>query len=458
MYLTEALAKYAVDYNLSRTAPEIVDKARIFFADGAAVMIAAANEPPVRIAKEYARLYGGASEASIIVSGEKTDALTAAMVNGISAHYLDYDDVADTSNAHVSALMVPTVLAAGESVNADGKSVLEAYIVGIEVCNLLSRCMGKENFRKGWHSTASLGIFGACAAAGKLFGLNEQQMTYLMGLAASESSGIKANFGTMAKSFHVGSAASKAIRIARLAALGYDSMPSCIEAKCGFADLTIGETDFSVSLKAIEDNLSEFIEPGMIMKPYPSCKASHNGIDAAIGLAKEYDLKPEDVDYIEAEVQPYVMDLLRYPHPETKLQGKFSLNYTIAVGIINRAVQIKDFEGEYVTDPQVIDLMDRVKVIPSETMNNGETMLVRGDTIVHIFTKDGRELVKRVNYATGDPHAPMPEAQRRGKLTECLSRTLCEDAVGALIEKLEHIDELAHIADLTDAVAKAKRQ
>ena len=442
MAVLDALAAYVAKLSIDTMDPRIVASAKNFFADGLGCMVASAHEKPIQIAKEYAALYGGKPEATIIASGEKTDVMTAALVNGISAHYLDFDDVGDTTNGHVSVVMLPTILAVGETLNASGKQLLEAYITGIEACSMVGRSVGQENFRRGWHSTASLGIFGATAAAGKLMGLSEQQLVYAFGIAASEASGLKANFGTMTKSFHAGSAASKGIRAARLASLGYDSKPEALECRCGFGDLTIGVQDFTPTYEAIESNASEFLDPGLVMKPYPSCKASHNGIDAALYLTKEYSLTPADIEHIIVEIQPHMVDLLQCPFPKNKLQGKFSSNYTIALAIANHAVTLDDFMGDDAFQPEVAELIPKIETVVNDNMNGEIKMMVRGDTIVRIFTKDGRELVKRVNYALGDPHVPLDEEMRVKKLESCFKRNLSPNRAQTLIDSLRRVDEI----------------
>jgi 2-methylcitrate dehydratase PrpD len=458
VYFTEALAQYVLNLSIDNLDSKIITQAKHFFSDGMACMVAGAKEKPVRIALDYAKKYGGTPEAYIICSDIKTDAVTAAMADGIAAHIHDYDDVSDSSNAHVGVVILPTVLTLGQLLHVSGKKSLEAFIAGIEVTALAGRAMGKENFRRGWHSTSSLGIFGAAAAAGKLMKLTEQQLVFAFGIAASESSGIKANFGTMTKPFHAGSAAGKGIRAARLASLGYESNPSCIEDKCGFADLTIGETDMTPAIFAMEQGISEFIDPGLIMKPYPACKGTHNGIDAMRQLRREYRLRAEDIAHITAEVQPYVLDLLRFPVAKTKYQGKFSLNYCMAQIIMKGDLKLEDFDGDLVEDPEIIALMKRMDVISNDHMNAGDNMLVRGDTIVTVETKDGKVFSCRVNYATGDPHCPLTEEMRMEKLQDCLSRTLVPARIEEVLNMLECVEELPDLSVLAEILSQTTRK
>jgi 2-methylcitrate dehydratase PrpD len=208
----------------------------------------------------------------------------------------------------------------------------------------------------------------------------------------------------------------------------------------------------------MERDVSEFLDPGLIMKPYPSCKASHNGIDAVRLLREEYGLRPEDVMHVRAEVQPYVMDLLRYTVARTKLQGKFSLHYCMTRILQKGSLTLEDFDGDTIDDPETIALMERMEVVPNDQMNNGETMLVRGDTIVTIRTTDGRELQKRVNYATGDPHCPLSEEQRMRKLRDCLARNLKENCVEEALQTLETIETLPALSDLAELLRGAARE
>jgi len=449
MYFTEVLAKYALDLDIKKLDPEIIRQAKLFFADTVACMAAGSREEPVLIAEEYALKYGGAPVASILYSKVKTDVCSAALANGIAAHFHDFDDVSDSANAHISVVVIPVILALGEELGATGEEALAAYITGIEVCALMGRAMGREAFRRGWHTTSNLGIFGGVASAGLLMKLTRQQMTFALGLAASEASGVKANFGTMAKGFHAGSAASKAIRIAQLASLGFDSHPAVLEAKCGLADLTAGGADLDTACAAIENGISEFIDPGMVMKPYPSAKCSHNGIDAMYALVVGNDLGPDDIKQVYAQVQPYAMDGLRFAVARTKLEGKFSLTYCMAQIIKKRELLMSDFDGETVEDEALIGLMKKMNVSASETLNDGETMLMRGDTVVRVLTNDGRDLTKRVNYATGDPHCPMTEVQRMRKLRDCFRRhDLSHEKTEEAIEALERLEKLPHISDL----------
>jgi len=454
MYLTEALAKYTLKLDYDSLDPEIIRQAKIFFADTMACMVAGAREKPVLLAAEYAKKYGGAATASIICSPVRTDPCSAALANGIAAHFHDFDDVSDSANSHTSVVVLPAVLALGEELGITGAQALAAYIAGIEVCALVGRGLGKENFRRGWHSTSTLGIFGAVAAAGKLIGLTQEQLTYALGMASSESSGIKANMGTMTKSFHAGSAAAKAIRITALAALGFDSNPGSMEIKCGFSDLTTSFADLSPIYEAIDGGISEFIDPGMVMKPYPCCKATHNGIDAVHALVVENDLHAEDIKHIDAWVQPYAMDGSRYPLAKTKLEGKFSLNYCAANIILNRELSLRDFEGVVVDDPAVIELMKKVTVSPSETLNDGELMMMRGDTVVRLCTNDGREFERRVNYAAGDPHNPLTEEQRLFKLRDCCGRNMDPHRIDGLLEIFNEIERLTDVSQLMEYVGE----
>ncbi len=449
--VTRRLADYVARLEESNVSPAVFAKARVFFADGFACLAGGMTREPSRIAAGWISAQGNAGEASVLGFAHlRAGAADAAFVNGISAHYLDYDDVSYSSNAHVSAVLVPVVLAVGEAVRASGAKVLIAYVAGVETVGLLGRLLGDEAFKKGWHTTSVLGVFGAAAAAGKLLGLSAAQLTNALGLAASEASGIKGNFGSMAKAFHVGSAAYKGIRCAQLARLGMDANADIIEAKCGLAELLVSAPRYDAFEKAIAQGASEFLSPGLVMKPYPTCKAGHNGIAATLALVREHDLKPEEIEHVEVRVQAYAPDTLRYRVARTALEGRFSMNYCVALAILRRGLRLTDFEDGAPIGPDVVAMMERIDMVVDEALSGGMLFNPRGDTQVRITARGGHIYARRENYAPGDPDRPMTEAERAAKIDECLRIGLKPERVPEIAGFLERIDALADIRLLTD--------
>lgn len=458
MSFFQQLAQYALRLKNETPRPQVMAKARDFFSDTFACAAAGIHERAVRTAISYVESTAPANEAMLLFAPMYTSMENAAMINGIACHVSDYDDVLDSMNGHASAVILPAAIAAGEYMHSTGKDVLRAYIIGIEICGCIGRGLAAGNFQHGWHSTSTLGIFGAVATAAVLFGLSEEQLTYAFAIAASESSGIKGNFGTMTKSLHAGRAAAKGIFSARLAQCGYDANPEVMETSGGFAEVTTGSLDMDTMLMHMASHDSEFLNPGMVMKNYPSCKGTHNSIDAVRYIVERYDLHPEEISKIEMHVQPYIRDVLRYPDAQTPLQGKFSLNYCVALAAIRRNVTLADFEGDSIHDPMIQDMMARVEMVIDHSLANGSYMLARGDAEAFIHTTDGRTFRHRVNHSLGDPHNPMTREQMRSKNELCLKKAVQQDRVVETLDMLHRVDQLSDIAILTRFVGAAAKQ
>ena len=340
--MTEILADYTLAFDLDKTRPEDRAGAAAALPDCFGCILAGVSQDAPRVLRRYAAGLSAREAATVLgVRGLRTDAGTPAMVNGTAAHIHDYDDVSTNVTGHPSVVVLPTALAVGEETGATGRAVMEAYMLGVEVMGLMGRALNPEHYSRGWHNTGTLGTFGAAAAAGKLLGLGRRELIYCFSIAASRSAGLKGNFGTMTKSLHAGLAASNGIFAAKAAKLGLDANPDIFEMDGGYAPVTTGCIHEAAVQAFIAAGKSEFSSPGIAIKPFPSCKATHNGIDAAMTPQREAGFQAEDVDSIRVDCQPIAKDLLKYPIARTPLQGKFSMNYCIACALLYGKVTLE---------------------------------------------------------------------------------------------------------------------
>lgn len=448
MAILERCAKYALSLNDATIAPEVKALAKTFFIDCLGCMIAGAHGRPSQIATDYCeKIYGKEKQDATILAtgGKKLNVCSAAFINGISSHFHDYDDVLPTLNGHPSAAVLPAVLALSEREDVSGDDALNAYIVGVEIIDVFARGLNQEghiHYSRGWHSTESLGIFGATAAAAVLLGLNEQQLTTAFSIAASESSGLQGNFGTMTKAFHAGRAAEKGILSASMAQRGFTANPDIMEMVGGFALATTGEMSPERMIARMESGRSVFLDPGLTMKPYPCCKCNHNIIDAIYNLMTRYGFTNEDVEKVEVGVQPFFVGCLKYPDAKTMLEGKFSCNYNVAVVLCTgKRPSIASFEGADITDENILATMKKVEMTIDDSIARGAYANGGWDTKMTAILKDGRKLKERVLYSRGEYRNPLSEEEVLEKVRQCMSVTLdtqkIEPAVGMLRE-LEH--------------------
>ena len=450
MNLTRILADYVLSLKYENLPPEVISEAKVFFCDTLGCMLAGANEPTTEIAIDYAKAFAAASNASII--GRRSiisDEINAAIANGVAVHVHDYDDQLPPMNGHPSAPVLPAILAYGQAHNTSGKDILMAYIAGVEVNYLMSLAFNKKDryYSKGWHTTSTLGVFAATAAIGRLMGLTSNQMVHALGIAASESSGLKGNFGTMTKSLHAGRAAAKGIYCARMASMGYKSNPAIIEVSEGLAYATIGEADTQDVIDSISEGRSAFTNPGLNMKAWPCCKQNHSAINSVQTLQEKHQFTADDIDRIHCRVQPVQFDCLKYSDPKTSLQGKFSINYNVALTVLKGSVRLSDFDQEYITDSQIIDLMHKIQMTVDMDVSGGSYNNGKFDCIVDVYLKDGRTLSERTVDVKGDFMNKMPPADTYDKFYDCASRAIAPEAIPEINKRLFDLDNISDISD-----------
>ena len=375
----------------------------------------------------------GPPVATLLGRSERVDMLHAALLNGISSHVLDYDDT-HARAVHPSAPVWPALMALSETLPVTGEQLLQAFVLGVEVQCRVGLSVFAEHYEIGWHITGTAGVFDAAAAAAKLLGLNEQQMCWALGIAATQSSGLREMFGSMCKSFHPGRAAHGGLMAAMLARQGFTSSEQGIEAKRGFAHVMSTWFDPEV----ITAHLSETWELSKNMyKPFACGLVIHGVIDGCIQLAVENDLVAEQVEAIELVVSPIVMELTAKPRPTTGHEGKFSVYHAAAAALIHRAGGEPQFSDAWVNDPKVRELRSRVSLTVG-------AQIQRTEAFVKLRLKDGRVLERHVEHALGTLQHPMSDKDLERKFRALVSPPLAAERADAILEACWSIDRSAH--------------
>jgi len=389
--------------------------------------------------------------ATIWAGDRRTSVLDAALVNGTASHTLDYDDVSGVMGGHPSAMLVPSMIALGESLGSSGRDLALAYVVGYETECRIARGVHFHHYDKGWHPTATIGIFGTVAAASRMLGLTIEQTAVALGLAASLASGLKANFGTMTKPLHVGHASRNGLFAVYMARAGFTANAGTFEHKQGFLDVFNGPGTYDAS-RVLGDwyappECEGPGEPGL--KPYPCCGSTHASVNRMLHLATTFDLHADEIETI--EVMPH---LRRLPHtdnpdPRTPLEAKFSIQYCVARALTDRAVRLNHFENGAENDPVVRALLPRVLARPHPDMPAGGVHQWGAEVVVH--TKDGRRLASRVDdyERCGPGGRMMSHDELWTKFSDCAERSLRKVAIAPLFEKLMSIPDVAEVTDLT---------
>src|SRR5204863_10204785 len=302
MGLTQEVASFVNKTSYRDVAPEVISRARGFILDGLGVIVAGSTEKGSRILHDYIRRMHGAGEAVVLGAGFSAAAAHAALANGASGHAMDYDDTQlSTSPDRVFGLLThPTVpalsasLAVGERLGVSGRVFLEAFLTGFEVECKIAEAINPSHYQRGFHSTGTIGTFGAAASAARLMKLSAAQTAHALGIAASMSSGIRVNFGSMTKPLHAGRAAENGVTAAELASRGFTAGDEALDGEWGFFQVLGGGADVPRIVAALGKPLS-IVEPGVSFKPYPCGSLGHPTMDAMLKLVTERDVKPGQV-------------------------------------------------------------------------------------------------------------------------------------------------------------------
>ena len=458
MGVTEEIARFALE---SGPIPDEVTVLAVnHLVDGIAVMLAGATEESGRLLRAHLRELGGGPAAAVLGSSLRAPLQSAALANGTAGHAMDYDDtqLATDPGSVYGLLTHPTVptlaaaLAAAEGVGGSGAALLDAYLVGVEVACRVADAIHPRHYADGFHSTGTMGGFGAAAAVARLLECTLEQTLRALGLVASMSAGLRENFGTMTKPFHAGRAAESGLLAVLLARRGWTAAPNILEAKRGFYSAAAGGYDLS----KIEGRLGHpyfFAEPGISIKPYPSGSLSHPAQDLLLDLVHAHDVRPEEVDRIDVGVNSHVPNALIYTRPATALEGKFSLQIQMAIGVLERRAGIAQFVNGSVQDPRTQALMERVHVHVDpaiEALGYNEMRMT-----VEIRLRDGRRFGGRAERARGHPRTPMSRDDLREKFMDCATLVMAPAQAEAALARLWEIQTVDRVADLVPLLVGA---
>ena len=444
--LTAAYARFAADPHLESVPGEASELIRSGFVDLTATMIAGRSEPVVAILSRHIRERTGAKEASLLLTRERASSQDAALLNGTAGHAHDYDDVA--LSGHPSTVLVPAILAEGERLSASGIDAIRAYLIGYEVWADLAAREHDPYHEKGWHPTAVLGVVGAAAAVAHIAHLDAARAQNALGLAASMAAGLVANFGSMAKPFHAGRAAASAIEAARLAAAGMTSAPDAIEHRTGLLAALSPRGNVDRETPPALGRELRLLKSRLCIKKYPICYATHRVIDATLDLTAKYSIDPDQVRAVTATVGTTQASMLRNHHPQTGLEAKFSLEFAAAAPLVARRVGLGELQDDFVRQPRVQQLLERVSVHTTDTRCAADPLFAEADRVV-IELRDGRKLDSGdVRFPRGHAELPLREEDLARKFFDCVRGAEGLDAE-RLYLRLRALDAVADLRELT---------
>lgn len=369
--------------------PESCTVASQALLDFIGVTLAGRDEPLARILRAQIEAEGGHPQAHILGTPVRASVRQAALQNGTAGHAHDYDDVHDAMIGHPTVPVAPAVLALGEHLGCAGPEMLAAFCAGVETECILGRYAGQSHYARGWHATATLGTFGAAAAAANLLELDTETTAVALGIAATQAAGLKSQFGTMCKPLHAGHAAATGVEAALLASRGFTSRLDMLETHQGFMATQAEGGSLDRFYSALAS--AEFV-PDICFKYHAACYLTHSAIEAALQIRRSNDLSPKRVEQVEVWVNPGHFDVCNIAEPATGLEAKFSLRFTLALALAGEdTASIRLYTDALTRRKDLVALRDRVQVLAHDQP--------RPETRVRIRTVDGESWSTEANVA-----------------------------------------------------------
>ncbi len=446
--VTEILTDWVVETGGSDIPEAVRAEGLRTFVNWVGCAVGGASHETVDAALRALTPFSGTPTSTILGRTEKMDALHAALLNGITSHVLDYDDTHLKTIIHPAGPVASAILALAETRAISGDDFLTALIFGVEVECRIGNAVYPHHYDRGWHITGTAGVFGAAAAAGKLLGLSKQQMRWAFGLAGTQSSGFREQFGTMTKSFHPGRAAQNGLTGALMAAAGFDSSERILEAPRGFACTMSDKQDWS----EIVDGLGTHWESALnSYKPFACGIVIHPAIDGCIQLREALGDRVEDVASLHLNAHPLVLELTGKRDPQTGLEGKFSVFHAAACALLRGDGAPTAFTDEIVKRPEIVALRDRITATADPDCHSASVT-------IDVRFKDGSTETTHVARALGSVEMPLTDAQVSEKFRVQAALVIGEAAAQRLLDlswQSASLGDIAEVARLSVPSASA---
>ena len=457
MTLSLEIAKRVNALTFNELPEEAIHWAKVGILDTVGVTLAGAREDCTRIVDGIAAR--GATGPSLIFGGNRRTApLEAALVNGTASHALDFDDMNNTLGGHPSVPILPALIALADEIGASGRDFLAAYVAGFETECKVATGVHFYHYTKGWHPTATLGVFGAAAACAKLLKLSDDKTATALSIAASLAAGIKANFGTMVKPLHIGHCTRNGMFAALLARDGFTAGDRVFEHKQGFFNVFNGEGNYDAGkiLPAWAQPL-DIVKPGIAIKQYPCCGSTHSALDAILKLAREHKPAVDDIERVDVWTHARRLEHTNRPESKSDLDAKFSVQYCMARALLDRRISIEHFEGRAYEEPAVRKLLPRVHAAPYTTAQFPAENHFGAE--VRVQLRGGRALSAKVDQPFGrTSDNPLPAGLLKEKFENCAARVLPRERVAALYAAIQGFENLKDVREVTAIIAGETRK
>ncbi len=453
--LTNEVAQFITDTAWSDLSGELIELGKKSILDGLGLALSGSVAKSGEIVRSYLSSMKSSGTASVIGTELKVPARFAAFANGVAIHADDFDDTQLAVGkdrvygllTHPTAPVLPAALATAEVSELSGIDLMVAYHIGVEVECKVSEAISPRHYQHGFHSTATCGPLGAVAAAAKLGHFDAQQCVRAMAIAASQSAGLRENFGSMTKPFHAGRASESGIVAADFSALGWTAAEAILEAPRGFFQAHGGGYD----LDAIQGRLGApwtFVSPGVSIKPHPSGSLTHPGMTEMLRLIRDHTITADQIENVRVGTNHNMPNALIHHQPTNELQAKFSMEFCMAILLIEGRAGLREFTDEVVNRADVRDMIARIDfgVHPQAEAAGYNKMT----TIIDITLKDGREISGCADFGKGSPANPMTYEDEAEKFRGCAEFAKWPQAkINKVVETVRTLENVQNVRELT---------
>jgi len=441
--ITKMLAEFIADTEQSKIPDTIFEHAKVAFLDWLGVTLAGKDDPLVDKLLHYADIMGGKEQATILGRKVKKSIAQAALINGAASHALDYDDSLVSFLGHPTVTILPGLLSLSEFKGKSGKDLLTAYIFGLKAGTVIASSAGGDHYMSGYHTTSTMGCLASASACARLLELDSLQTAHALGIAGTQSGGLKRVFGTMCKPFHAGRASEVGLMSALLAEDGFTSTEDILEGPSGLFQAMKGAPNELLLLSlgetwAIED---------LAQKYHASCHATHSSIEASWVIFDKENISVDDVKTITVYTSELALSAAFNTEAKTGLEGKFSIPYCVANALIRGKgnTGLQAFTDEKVNDSKIQELM--AKIITRE-----DPEMFALDARVEIENDTGEVFSAYSNILNEIPALDVKKTKIRDKFHDLAEPVLGEEKTVSLSEAVYNLDKIKNIRELINLI------
>jgi 2-methylcitrate dehydratase PrpD len=426
--LSRKLAEFTQNFQLTQAPAAVISNAKLAILDCLGVSILATRQEIGDCLRKFVKANVGGGNCTVWGMETKASARDAAFLNGTLAHGLDYDD-----RNHSTTYTLAASIATAESVEANGRQALEAFIVGREVRASLDRIFSARSSgigpgARGWHSNGILGPIAATCSASRIYRLNPTQTLAAIGLSAGACGALTRDGGTMAKPFRCGHAAATGVTTALLAQAGFSSDETVLEGRYGLLEAVGPLSEEILASLGRSLGVEWDLAHSLRIKPFASCTATHSGLEAMLRLRQREKITADEVDAIECDLRPYPLVRAR---PTRGYEGRFSMPFCLAMTLVHGTVKPDDFINERLADPRIQNLIQR-------TSHSKEEILT-------VILKNGKRFSEPFQAISNLTEWPPV----RDKFLQSVSGTLLQPQAEQIVDRVSHLEELPAVRQLT---------